>query len=114
MRLRRCAAYSSDKVNRETTLLEDLGFDSLALTELLAALETKYGTIDPQELSACLTVADVEALAAIRDKRESRTRSIEGRQKPQARRSRSSSSRARCKTSASARSASCRTSSTAR
>ncbi len=71
-----------DKVSAHTNLLEDLGFDSLALTELLAALETKYGTVNPDDLTACRTVADVESLA-IRDKKESRTRTIEGRKKPE-------------------------------
>jgi long-chain acyl-CoA synthetase len=70
-----------EKVSSHTNLLEDLGFDSLALTELLAALETKYGTVNPDDLTACRTVADVEALA-VRDKKESRTRTIEGRKKP--------------------------------
>jgi long-chain acyl-CoA synthetase len=44
------------------TLQDDLGFDSLALSELLVALEAKFGSIEPTALQACRTVADVEAL----------------------------------------------------
>jgi long-chain acyl-CoA synthetase len=44
------------------TLQDDLGFDSLALSELLVALEAKFGAIEPMALQACRTVADVEAL----------------------------------------------------
>jgi long-chain acyl-CoA synthetase len=44
------------------TLQDDLGFDSLALSELLVALEAKFGAIEPVALQACRTVADVEAL----------------------------------------------------
>jgi long-chain acyl-CoA synthetase len=73
------------------TLLGDLGFDSLTLTELLVALEAKYGAIDPAALQACLTVGDVEALVEGRrsippqpprlrsGETESRTKTIEGR-----------------------------------
>jgi long-chain acyl-CoA synthetase len=43
----------------------DLGFDSLSLTELLVALESKFSTIDPKSLSACNTVADVESLVRV-------------------------------------------------
>lgn len=46
----------------DMTIAGDLGLDSLALTELLAALEAKVGTIEPDELQACRTVADVEVL----------------------------------------------------
>lgn len=49
-------------IHGHTTIADELGFDSLALTELLVALEAKYGTIDPKQLQACQTVADVEAL----------------------------------------------------
>jgi long-chain acyl-CoA synthetase len=62
------------------TLKDELGFDSLTLTELLVALENRYGTIDPQALSTCRTVDDVERLLEGRSaKIESRTRVIEGR-----------------------------------
>jgi long-chain acyl-CoA synthetase len=44
------------------TLQDDLGFDSLALSELLVALEAKFGAIEPLALQGCRTVADVEAL----------------------------------------------------
>jgi long-chain acyl-CoA synthetase len=62
------------------TLLGDLGFDSLSLSELLASLEHKYGTLDPQRLAGAETVADVEALVAelgAVTKVESRTKTIE-------------------------------------
>ncbi len=42
----------------------ELGFDSLLLTELLEALETRFGPIDPQRLQACLTAADVDELVS--------------------------------------------------
>jgi long-chain acyl-CoA synthetase len=52
-----------DAVTPHATLTGDLGFDSLLLTELLEALETRFGgAIDPQRLQACITVGDVEAL----------------------------------------------------
>jgi len=47
------------------TLLGDLSFDSLALSELLVALEARYGTIDADALQACTTVAEVEALVGV-------------------------------------------------
>lgn len=50
------------EIHGDMTVGDDLGFDSLALTELLVALEAKYGAIDPKELQACRTVADVENL----------------------------------------------------
>jgi long-chain acyl-CoA synthetase len=50
-----------------TTLQGDLGFDSLMLTELLEALEARFGAIDPQRLQACMTVGDVERLVEARD-----------------------------------------------
>jgi long-chain acyl-CoA synthetase len=73
---------AEETITGTTMLSDDLGFDSLALTELLAALETKYGTIDPEALTACRTVDDVEMLTAKDRAHESRTRSIEGRVKP--------------------------------
>lgn len=50
------------EIHGDNTIGDDLGFDSLALTELLVALEAKYGTIEPKALQACRTVADVESL----------------------------------------------------
>jgi len=47
------------------TLLGDLSFDSLSLSELLVALEARYGTIDSDALQACATVADVEVLVGL-------------------------------------------------
>lgn len=52
----------ANNVRGDMTMGDELGFDSLSLTELLVALEAKYGAIDPQQLQACRTVADVEAL----------------------------------------------------
>jgi long-chain acyl-CoA synthetase len=49
-------------VTASSTLQGDLGFDSLMLTELLEALEARFGTVDPQRLQSCVTVADVEDL----------------------------------------------------
>ncbi len=51
-----------DEVAGDMTLSGDLAFDSLALTELLVALEARYGTVEPAALQQCRTVADVEAL----------------------------------------------------
>jgi long-chain acyl-CoA synthetase len=50
------------EIHGDLTVGDDLGFDSLALTELLVALEAKYGAIDPKDLQSCRTVADVENL----------------------------------------------------
>jgi long-chain acyl-CoA synthetase len=50
------------EIHGDLTMGDELGFDSLALTELLVALEAKYGAIDPKQLQGCRTVADVEAL----------------------------------------------------
>jgi len=67
-------------IHAHSTLQDELGFDSLTLTELLGALEAKYGTINPESLTAARTVEDVERLLADRHARgESRTRTIEGR-----------------------------------
>jgi long-chain acyl-CoA synthetase len=49
-------------IHGDMTLGDDLGFDSLSMTELLVALEAKHGTIEPKALLACRTVADVENL----------------------------------------------------
>ncbi|HVJ92698.1 MAG TPA: AMP-binding protein [Labilithrix sp.] len=72
-------------IHGDMTIGDDLGFDSLALTELLVALEAKYGTIEPKALQACRTVADVEKLvgterASLRPKQPVKSRyTIEGR-----------------------------------
>lgn len=52
----------TSEIHGDMTMADELGFDSLALTELLVALEAKYGTVDPKQLQACRTVADVENL----------------------------------------------------
>ena len=59
------AAVKGKKVSEihgDLTMGDELGFDSLALTELLVALEAKYGALDPKQLQSCRTVAEVEAL----------------------------------------------------
>lgn len=67
-------------IHAHSTLQDELAFDSLTLTELLVALEARYGTIDPASLTACRTVEDVEHLLGNRHaKTESRTKIIEGR-----------------------------------
>ncbi|MDF2694461.1 MAG: Long-chain-fatty-acid CoA ligase, partial [Labilithrix sp.] len=75
----------ASEIHGDMTIGDDLGFDSLALTELLVALEAKYGTIEPKALQACRTVADVENLvgterASLRSAQLPRSRyAIEGR-----------------------------------
>jgi long-chain acyl-CoA synthetase len=79
----------SSEISGDMTIAGDLGLDSLALTELLVALEAKVGTIEPSALQNCRTVADVEALVGAerqslrppRPEATSRYR-IEGRAKP--------------------------------
>jgi long-chain acyl-CoA synthetase len=67
-------------IHGHATLQDDLGFDSLTLTELLGALENKYGAIDPAQLTAARTVEDIERIVEGRQARgESRTKQIEGR-----------------------------------
>lgn len=61
------------------SLQGELGFDSLLLTELLEALEERYGAVDPQRLQACTTVADVEDLVKNLDEHRSRTSRVEPR-----------------------------------
>jgi long-chain acyl-CoA synthetase len=56
-----CGA-SAHEIAPHTTLHGELGFDSLLLTELLEALETRFGPIDPARLQACVTAADVDEL----------------------------------------------------
>jgi long-chain acyl-CoA synthetase len=51
-----------EDVTSHAALQGELGFDSLMLTELLEALEARFGALDPQRLQACTTVADVEEL----------------------------------------------------
>src|SRR5437868_6516754 len=72
------------EIHGDMTVGDDLGFDSLALTELLVALEAKYGAIDPKDLQACRTVADVENLvgserASLRPQQMTSRYKIEGR-----------------------------------
>ncbi|MGD0526643.1 MAG: AMP-binding protein [Polyangiaceae bacterium] len=57
----------AEEVTAHATLQGELGFDSLMLTELLEALEARFGAIDPQRLQACVSVADVEELVKARD-----------------------------------------------
>jgi long-chain acyl-CoA synthetase len=52
----------ASEIHGDMTMGDELGFDSLALTELLVALEAKYGVVDPKALQSCRTVADVENL----------------------------------------------------
>jgi long-chain acyl-CoA synthetase len=59
-------ARPATSLSAESTLQEDLGFDSLALSELLVALEAQFGTLDPSALQGCRTVGDVEALVGAR------------------------------------------------
>ncbi|WP_394844086.1 AMP-binding protein [Pendulispora brunnea] len=54
---------SITEVTPQAALQGDLGFDSLMLTELLEALESKGSTLDPVALQGCRTVADIEKLA---------------------------------------------------
>jgi long-chain acyl-CoA synthetase len=56
-----CGA-SVHEIGPHTTLHGELGFDSLLLTELLEALETRFGPVDPARLQACVTAADVDEL----------------------------------------------------
>ena len=75
------------EIHGDMTIGDDLGFDSLSLTELLVALEAKYGTIEPKALQGCRTVADVENLvgterASLRPQALTKSRyAIEGREK---------------------------------
>jgi long-chain acyl-CoA synthetase len=50
------------EVTPASTLVGDLAFDSLLLTELLEVLEGRYGAVDPERLQACVTVAEVDEL----------------------------------------------------
>ena len=51
-----------ERIATSASLVGDLGFDSLMLTELLEALEVRFGAMDTQRLQACETVSDVEQL----------------------------------------------------
>ena len=66
------AGVELEAAHAHASLAGDLGFDSLMRTELLEALETRFGAIDPQRLQACLTVAEVEDL--VRSATPGRTR----------------------------------------
>jgi long-chain acyl-CoA synthetase len=59
-------ARAPETLSAEVTLQEDLGFDSLALSELLVALEAQFGPVEPSALQACRTVGEVEALVGSR------------------------------------------------
>jgi long-chain acyl-CoA synthetase len=54
-----------EAITARSTLQGDLGFDSLMLTELLEALEARFGSVDPQRLQSCVTVGDVEDLTNV-------------------------------------------------
>ena len=58
----------ASEIQGDMTIGDDLAFDSLSLTELLVALEAKYGSIEPKALQGCRTVADVENLVAVSTK----------------------------------------------
>src|SRR5262249_23401924 len=51
-----------EQVAAQSTIQGELGFDSLLLTELLEAIEVRFGAVDAQRLQSCVTVADVETL----------------------------------------------------
>jgi long-chain acyl-CoA synthetase len=54
-----------EEIHATSTLIGDLGFDSLSLSELLAALETQFGSVDAEALQQCITVGEVEKLVQI-------------------------------------------------
>ena len=58
-----CGVAAHD-IAAHATLHGELGFDSLLLTELLEALETRFGPVNPQRLQACVTAADVDELVS--------------------------------------------------
>jgi long-chain acyl-CoA synthetase len=68
-----------EEVTTHATLQGELGFDSLMLTELLEALEARFGAIDPQRLQACVSVADVEDLVKARDHDDARAHKVPSR-----------------------------------
>ncbi len=55
---------AAHEISPHASLRGELGFDSLQLTELLEALETRFGPIDPQRLQACTSAADVDELVS--------------------------------------------------
>lgn len=65
-----------EEVTTHASLQGELGFDSLLLTELLEALEARYGAIDPQRLQACATVADVEEIVRSADEHLARPKLV--------------------------------------
>ncbi len=49
-----------NKINEDTRLIEDLGFDSLDSVDMLVVLESKVKTkIDPNDFRQCKTLSDV-------------------------------------------------------
>jgi long-chain acyl-CoA synthetase len=59
-------ARAPETLSADAALQEDLGFDSLALSELLVGLEAHFGPLDAALLQACRTVGDVEVLVGSR------------------------------------------------
>ncbi|MDY7001403.1 MAG: acyl carrier protein [Thermodesulfobacteriota bacterium] len=58
---------SADEVKPESSFVEDLGADSLDLTELIMAMEEKFGMeIDDDDAQKLLKVKDVVAYIAAR------------------------------------------------
>lgn len=51
-----------DTLSANQDLQNDLGFDSLMFTELVAALESAYPQLDPQALRNARTIAEIEAV----------------------------------------------------
>jgi long-chain acyl-CoA synthetase len=64
-----------EQVTSHAALRGELGFDSLMLTELLEALESRFGSLEPQRLQGCATVADLEVLVSDRSAAERRAES---------------------------------------
>jgi long-chain acyl-CoA synthetase len=57
---------STAAVAADATLAGNLGFDSLMVNELHEALEHQFGTVDPERLRACRTVAEIERMLSER------------------------------------------------
>ena len=50
----------ADSINENTSVLDDLGADSLDIVELLMTLEDKYGVVIPDdEVTKLKTIADI-------------------------------------------------------